>query len=398
MRIRQSLYILVLAVTALAADWTQFRGTDGSSLSTEKDLPTKWSQKEGLRWKAPLPGKGLSSPVIAAGQVYVTACSGILQDRLHVLCFSLKSGEKLWERQFYATGNTLCHPKTNMAAPTPATDGQRVYALFATADLFCHDRDGNLLWYRPLVKDYPTITNQVGMASSPVLWKDVLIVPMENDGESFIAGIDTQSGKNRWKTARGKDINWVTPVLAKNFGQAELIFSAKDEVVAYDPATGQKRWTHAANGMSTIPSPGHGAGLIFVPGGDMVALKPSKTESIPEVVWKSNKLKSGFASPVSYDGKLYAVNNAGVLNCADTADGKVLWQQRVKGPISASPIIADGKAYVVAEDGSTSIVALGAEPKLLATNSLGETMLATPAIADGAIFLRSDQHVYCIGK
>src|SRR5262245_4402795 len=173
---------LILATVAHAGDWTQFRGNGAAGVSDETGLPSTWSETENIRWKAELPGRGLSNPVIAGGRVYVTACSGQEQARLHVLCFDVRTGKKLWERQFWATGNTGCHPKTNMAAPTPVTDGERVYALFATADLACLDKNGDLLWYRSLVSDYPTLSNQVGMAASPVLCKDVLIVPMENVG------------------------------------------------------------------------------------------------------------------------------------------------------------------------------------------------------------------------
>src|SRR2546428_749632 len=151
---------------ALAADWPQWRGPGGGGGAEEKGLPVPWSATENVRWKGELPGRGLSAPVIAAGRVYVTAATGHDQDRLHVLCFDEATGRKLWERQFWATGTTLCHPKTNMAAPTPATDGKHVYALFATQDLACLDADGNLLWFRSLTGDYPTVGNNVGMASS----------------------------------------------------------------------------------------------------------------------------------------------------------------------------------------------------------------------------------------
>src|SRR5262249_3279700 len=153
-----------------AADWPQFRGPGGTGISKETGLPVRWGAKENIRWKVDLPGRGLSNPVIAGGRVYVTACSGFEQTRLHVLCFDAATGKRLWGRQFWATGNTLCHNKTNMAAPSPVTDGKHVYALFATCDLFCLDKDGGLVWCRSLTRDYSTVGNNVGMASSPILW------------------------------------------------------------------------------------------------------------------------------------------------------------------------------------------------------------------------------------
>lgn len=389
--------ICLLLVAAAGADWPQFRGPGGSAVSPETGLPVQWSSTENVRWKADLPGRGLSAPVIAGGRVYVTACSGYRQDRLHVLCFDARTGSKLWERQFWATGGTGCHPKTCMAAPTPVTDGQRVYALFATADLACLDRDGNLVWYRSLTGDYPTITNQVGMAASPVLADGVLVVPMENAGESFVAGIDIQTGKNRWKHDRSRQINWTTPLVFQSGGKAEVIVQSWQGIASLDPQTGNQRWVYEAEGTGTTPSPTAADKHLLVPSsGDLLALKPSGQET-PTLEWKSTKLSPRTITPLYHQGRVYSLNGAGVLNCADAAKGQVLWQERLKAPFSASPIFADGRIYAVNEAGTTFVVQVGDEPKLLGTNKLDETILATPAVADGALFLRSDQHLWCIG-
>ncbi len=391
---------LLLAVTFAVADWPQFRGPGGSGVSGATGLPVTWSKTENVRWKAALPGRGLSCPVIVGGRVYLTANSGSEQQRLHVLCFDEKTGKKLWERQAWATGNTGCHPKTCMAAPTPVTDGERVYALFATADLFCYDRDGNLQWYRSLVGDYPKLSNQVGMAASPVLYKDLLLVPMDNVGASFFAGIDRRTGQNRWKADRPRDINWTTPLVYTNRGRPEVLFQSGQGLYAYDPETGKKRWEFKPPaGSSSIPSPVAGDGTILAPGGgDFLVLRPPEEGGKPEVVWKSNKLRSGYASALYHQGKVYALTGANVLVCVDHASGKELWRERVTGPFAASPVLADGKVYAVSEGGKTSVVDVTGEPKVLAVNEIGETILATPAVSGGAIFLRSDQHLWCFGK
>ncbi len=392
------LAVLVAPGFSLAADWPQFRGPAGTAVSTEIGLPTRWSQTENLRWKVELPGRGVSCPVVAGGRVYVTACTGYKQRRLHVLCFDSATGEKYWERQFWATGSTVCNAKTCMAAATPVTDGQRVYALFATGDLACLDKDGDLIWYRSLVSDHPTITNQVGMAASPILWKDVLLLPMENVGESFAAGLDKLTGMNRWKVERARGINWVTPQLFTNGGSTEVLFQTNTETTAYDPETGQKRWTYTAGSPSPIVSPLMGDDVLFVPAAEFTALRPSRDKTAPEVIWKTNRLQTAYASALYHQGRIYTLNGASILNCAEAATGKVVWQQRLKGPFWASPVLADGKIYVVNEEGTTTVVAIGDKPRILSTNALGETMLATPALADGAIFLRSDQHLYCIAE
>jgi outer membrane protein assembly factor BamB len=380
------------------ADWPQFRGPDSSGVSVEKDLPVKWSATENIRWKAELPGRGLSSPIITGNRVFVTACSGVDQTRLHVLCFDAETGKKLWDRQFWSTGLVGCHKKTSMAAPTPATDGQRVYALFATCDLACLDLDGNLVWYRSLTGDYPTLTNAVGMAASPIVVGPVMVMLMENAGESFALGIDKLTGKNLWKIDRERQINWTTPLTTMTAGKLEVLLQSPKELTAVDPATGTRRWGFEAKGISTIPSAVAGKGTIYLPAGDFTALKPKADGTTPEVLWTSNRVKPATASPVLYEDRIYCLKGAGLLTCAEAATGNVLWEDRVKGPFSASPVIGDGKLYAVSEEGVTTVIQLGDKPVVLASNPLGEVILGSPAISGGAIFLRSDQHLWCVGK
>lgn len=388
--------VLALALPGGAGEWTQFRGPGGSGATEEKGLPVRWSAADNVRWKVALPGRGLSAPVIAKGRVVVTACSGYRQQRLHVHCYREDDGTKLWERHFAATGNTQCHPKTSMAAPTPACDGRAVYALFACGDLAALDLDGNLLWYRSLAGDYPDLTNQVGMAASPVVWKDVLLVPMENAGDSFAAGLDTRTGKNRWRAKRAREINWVSPIVLERDGGAEAVFQTPRDVTAYEPRTGRVLWSLADRGTSEIASPAQGEGLLFVAGRDFLALQPGPGGAAPVAVWKSGKLGSGFTSPAYHRGRVYVTTSVG-LRCADARTGKELWFQRIKGPFSASPVIGDGKAYVTSEEGVVTVVRLGEAPEVLSQNEMGQVLLATPSLAGGAIYLRSDQTLFCIG-
>jgi outer membrane protein assembly factor BamB len=387
----------LFAAAAAAEDATQFRGPLGAGVSQEKNLPIQWSDKENIRWKAPLPGRGLSNPVIAGGRVYITACTGPEQKRLHVLCLDSKTGKKSWERQFWSTGTTLCHPKTNMAAPTPVTDGERVYALFATGDLVCLDKEGDLVWYRSLVGDYPTVGNNVGMAASPVLVKEILVVCLENVGESFAAGVDIRTGQNRWRFERPRGINWVTPLVIDNQGATEVLIQGPEGLAAHDPATGKRNWSLKGD-FSTIPSSTAGDGLVFATAGKLTALRPGKAKSDPEVLWQNTKLNSGYCSPLYYQGYLYTVSGRGVVNCAEPKTGKIIWSERLEGNFAASPLAADGKIYVVSEEGITTVLQAGAEAKVLATNTLADTILACPVASGGAIFLRSDKHLYCIAK
>jgi outer membrane protein assembly factor BamB len=336
----------------------------------------------------------VSSPVIAGGRIYVTACSGYRQRRLHVLCFDATTGKKLWERQLASTGGTVCHPKTCMAAPTPVTDGLNVYTLFATGDLAAFNRDGDLLWYRALERDYPDISNQVGLAASPVLAGETLLLPLENAGDSFALALDAKTGRNRWKVPRTRDINWVTPTVMRFRGKTAALFQTASEITAYDVDNGEALWSYRGSNLGQIPSPLVVDDLIFILGSPSLALRVSEGGK-PEVVWQSNKLHAAYASPVVYKGRIYGMTDIGVA-CLDVATGEQLWKERLGNGFSASPVIADGKLYVAKEEGDTSVVQLGDEPKILANNSLQEPLLATPAISNGAIYLRTETHLYCI--
>ena len=389
-----SAILFVSASPLWAGDWPQFRGPGGRAVSNETGLPDRWSETENIRWKAELPGGGVSSPVIAGGRVYITASSEYRQRRLHVLCFDASTGAKLWERQLASTASTMCHPKTSMAAPTPAADDRHVYALFATGDLAAFNRDGDLLWYRALRRDYPDITNQVGLAASPVLAGETLLLPLENAGDSFALGVEVKTGRNRWKVPRRRDINWVTPLVIRYQGKTAALFQTAREITAYDVGTGAKLWSYEGDKLGSVPSPLAVNDLIIVPGTPSVAVRPSEGDK-PEVVWKSSKLAAAYASPLVYKGRIYAMTGIGVT-CLDATTGEEIWRERLGQGFSASPVVADGKLYVAKEEGDTSVVQLGDTPKILANNKLEGPLLATPAIANGAIYLRTEKRLYCI--
>ncbi len=389
------LLALALAAPPATGDWPQFRGPDGRGVSTDKNLPIKWSKTDGHRWKIDLPARGVSSVVIANGIVYLTASSGQRGDRLHVLAYSAKDGSKLWQRQFAATGSTLCHPMSCMAAPTPVADDTGVYALFASGDIVAVNADGSVRWIRSLVGDYPSICNQVGMASSPVIADGKLIVPMDNAGESFLAAVDLKTGTNLWKVSRPRESNWVTPVLRSTGATPEVLFPTGGELVSYDSATGSKLWTHkSASGM--IPSPSVVDDVIYMPARGTTALKYNAGKLEP--IWTAVTLSGGMSSPLVYEDGIYAVNGAGVMNAFDRKTGRSLWKERASGKCSASCIAGDGKIYAFDEKGKCTVFKAGNNAEVLATNDLGEEVLGTPAISSGAIYVRTNKSLFCIGE
>ena len=389
---------LAFTLTLGAADWPQFKGPGASGVSDETALPTEWSKTKGVKWQAKLPARGVSSPVVAAGKVYVTCSSGKRDDRLHVLCFDAATGKDLWHRQLNATGPTACHQMTCMAAPTPVADATGVYALFATGDLVAFDPDGNLRWYRSLVGDYPDITNQVGMAASPVLAKDKLIVPMDNDGDSFLAAVDVRYGKNVWKVSRPRSINWVTPLVRDTAGKTEVLFAGPNGLTAYDADNGSKRWLYK-DGGGAIPTGSLVGDTLFLPTKGVTAVKLGPDGVAGEPVLKAKELGTRHASPLVYKGRVYAVDGNGIITAADAKTGKLLFDERRKTPFSASPVGGDGKVYCVNEKGVTTVLKAGTdEYDVLADNDLGEEVLGTPAISGGCLFIRTDKTLFCVGR
>jgi len=379
-----------------AADWAQFRSARSNSVAQAENLPLDWSETKNLAWKAELPGRGPSGPIIVAGRAVITSSSGIDQDRLHVLCFDVDSGKKLWERQFWATGRTITHPMTSVAAPTPASDGERIFAFFSSNDLVCLDLQGNLLWLRGLGYDYPKAGNDVGMASSPVVVGDTVIVQVENQSDSFAAGLNTQTGNSRWRIERPREASWTSPAVMQSGVDQLVLLQSPSKLTAHRPKTGELLWSFdsACAGIPTATSAG---GAIYVPAAGITALQPTSTGSPPEVKWTAGGVQPATACPVVHENRLYAINRAGVLTCADTSDGSVVWRVRLAGEFWGTPVLAGNRLYCVNKDGLGQVVQIQSDGKgaeVVGTGDFKETVLSSPAVADGALYVRTDRHLW----
>ena len=397
----------ILTVSALAwglclsaDDWTRFRGSQGTGISSEVNLPVELDAEKHKAWSVDLPGRGLSSPIIIGDKLFLTASSGPNQNKLHVLCFDASSGAKHWERTVRATGRTMCHEKTCVAAPTPASDGKRIFALYSSNDLVAYDLDGRLQWFRGLTQDYPNASNSLGMSSSPIIIGDVLVVQIENDAESFSAGIHTGTGKNLWKIARPKAANWTSPMVYKdpNSGQELAILQSSKGATAVDPQTGKILWDYA-EGASTIPSGAIQGDTLYLVSNGITAVKPKENQATPETLWQANRIRPGTASPIALGDYLYAANNAGVVTCANLHNGERVWQLRLDGPFSASPVQSGAYLYFVNESGTVQVVDTNApEGAIAGEMKLEETILSTPSIGHSALYLRSDKKLHKIAK
>jgi outer membrane protein assembly factor BamB len=333
---------------------------------------------------------------VVEDHIIVTSSSGVDQNRLHVQCFDAKTGKEEWHRQFWATGRTMCHNKMCVATPTPASDGKRIFAFYSSNDVACLDLEGNLLWYRGLGYDYPNASNSLGMASSPVVAGETLVVQVESDAEAFAVGLNTENGVERWKIERPRRANWSSPVVLGGGADepALVLLQSSRGVQAVEPMTGKEAWNYT-EGASTIPSSVVSGNVVYVPSHGITALRPNAESESPEMLWRAGNLSPGTASPFTYDGKIYIANSSGALTCADAKDGKRLWQLRLKGPFSGSPVGAGGRIYFFSEDGLAQAVEPGEKSgEIVDQHDFKETFLCTPAVSDGAIYVRSDQHLY----
>ncbi len=390
--------LLFLGCLSATADWTAFRGSDGNGFADAPKLVTQLDDGKSLAWKASLPGRGLSSPVVVGDRIFLTASSGPQQKRLHVIAINAKDGKTVWERQFVATGRTVCHTKTCIAAPTIVSDGKALCAQFSSNDLFCLDLNGNLKWLRGLTSDYPTAANSLGMSSSLVIGNGALITQIENDADSFTAGIDLATGKTLWRKSRPKGANWTSPTTFQGASGKKLVaLQSMKGLLVVEPRTGEELWNYA-DGASTVPSTTVLGKDLFVPSNGLTALRSRDDDRGHTQLWRQNKLGPGTASPVVSNGKIYVVNKANVLTCANPADGELIWRLRLKGPFSGSPVATKTHAYVFSEKGLGQVVDLtGEEGKVVSTIELDETILGTPAISGNALYVRSDAHLWKFG-
>ena len=394
MKIICNLLFISLSLLSAQADWLSFRGSAGNG-SSDLSIPVKLKIKGEKSWAQDIPGRGLSSPIVIGDTVYLSASSGPYQENLLILAYSSTDGLQQWQRTFKATGRTVCHKKTCVAASTLASNRKVIIAQFSSNDIFCLDLAGNLKWTRGLTFDHPNIANGLGMSSSPVVVNGVAIAQVENDADSFTFGLDVTNGTTVWKKQRPKSANWTSPVVMAKKGQALVGLQSKEGMTAIEPKTGETVWDYQ-EGASTIPSSAWAEqGIILIPSNGITALQLDDKLQNFRQIWEDNKLKPGTGSPSCHRGSLYVINNANVLSCASVKTGEIKWRLRLKGPISSSPLITKGYLYVFSENGLGQVVNLHAEkPEVVHTVDLDATILCSPAITPNAILVRSDNKLW----
>ncbi len=430
--------VFLTGVTLTASDWPSWRGPLGTGSTAETRLPERWNATENVAWKAPLGGLGVSSPIVAGNRIFVTSQvgSGVRSPGNHprlvqganaaaagerpiearaaadnrtfflVEAFNRADGKRLWEHRFEATGTLPgVHDKHNLASPSPVTDGEMVYAWFGTGQIVALDMAGRQVWQRHLGTEISPFDVIWGHSSSPTLFEDTLILLADHAPASYMLGVDKRTGRDRWKADRGKGkLSYSTPLVVPTAAGPELIVNSSDRIDAYNPRTGALLWYTGTTNRFPIPVPIFHDGMIYMSrgyrSGPYMAIRPGGKGDVTSthIAWESQTGAPYISSLVHDAGLLYMATDVGGVTVVDAKTGARVWQQRIEGIFSASPVAGDGKVYFASETGETIVLRSGRTPEVIARNDIGARLMASPAISEGQIFLRTDDHLFAIGK
>jgi len=434
--------VLLVGATTLAQNWPSFRGSHASGAADGQRLPLEWDAETGLniRWKTHIPGLAHSSPVVWGDRIFVTtaisgkgeegfkpglygdgdASTDVSIHQWKVYALNKRTGEVLWGRVAYeGTPKEKRHIKSTYANATPSTNGKYVVALFGSQGLYAYDSEGVLVWKKDLgrmdVGAYDAPEYEWGTASSPIIYDDKVIVQVDTQQEDYLLAVDIESGETIWKKEREELPSWGTPTIFPGTKRVELITNASNFIRANDPDTGDELWRLGGSSQITAPTPIFSGDLIVVTSGrrperPIYVIRagangditlPEAESSSEHIVWSLRGRGSYMPSPLVYRGNLYVLLNQGILDCYELETGKELYRGRIPhqgSGFSASPVAADGVIYLPSEDGDIFAVKAGPEFELLAQNSVGELLMATPALSDGMMFIRAHHHVFAVGR
>lgn len=397
-------------------NWPRFRGPNGQGVSTATDLPVQWDAEENIAWKTSIPGEGWSSPIVWNDRVFLTSTTNGGKD-CHVVALDLSSGRILWDKTVFQQVPENKHGKNSYATPTPTTDGQSVYAVFGGGGFAALDFDGKILWTNQDLEYY----SQHGMGTSPILYKDLLILAVNPSNReepkilgwqeawdrSYLLALDKKTGKIRWQGKRGMSrISHATPIVIQVDGKDQILSSAGDVIQGFDPENGNLIWTVKTDGEPCVPSPIIAEGLSFTaaaPGDGIKAVRLDGKGDCTEthLAWVQKRNVPMMSSFLYVKPCLYTTTDNGSFSCFDVKTGEFLWQKRLGGSLNPSPLFADGKFYILSEQGTTTVLKPDADPKkepeVLAKNELDEHTLSSIAVAGKRLLIRTDRYLWCIG-
>lgn len=430
-----------------ADDWPQFRGRGALGVAEEQNLPDNWdvTTGENVRWKVTIPGLGHACPVVSRGRVFiVTADNGetdpelrlglygdidsVADDKPHdwdLLCLSQATGKLLWKRTLHHGVPAIKrHTKASHANTTPATDGEHIVVFLGSEGLHCLDYSGNLLWKKNLgVLDsgyFRVPEAQWGFASSPIIYRDMILLQCDVQKDSFLAAFDIRDGRELWRTPRDDVPTWSTPAIVEGPKRTELVVNGYKHAGGYDPLDGKPLWKLGGGGDIPVPTPIYAHELIFLssahgadrplcavrPGasGDLTAeIEEEEADEVDEqmLAWHHDRAGIYMQTPLVYGDYLYACRMNGVLSCFEAKTGKRIYQERLSGGkagFTASAVAADGKLYFSSEAGVVNVVLAGSQFKQITSIEMGSPIMATPAIAGGLLLIRTTSHLYAVGN
>lgn len=422
--------------------WPSFRGPGASGISERQNLPDRWNGTSGenIIWRTPIPGLAHSSPIVWGNRIFVTSAissrpnatfrpglygAGDASDdrsrhRWMIYALDTRTGAIVWERIAHeGEPRQKRHIKSTYASASPATDGRSVVAWFGSEGVYAYDVEGNFRWKVDLgrldVGAYDVPEVEWGTASSPILWNDLVILQCDTQTDSFLLALDLATGQTVWKTDRQELPSWGTPTVVSTATGPQLVTNASNFIRGYDPRTGKELWRLGGSSKITAPTPFLADGLVVVASGrgperpifvvrpearGNITLPENRTSS-NEIAWSRTGRGPYMPTPLAYKGLLYVVGNNGLFDAYDLKTGDEIYRQRLPhlgNGFSASPVAADGKIYVSGEDGEIAVVAAGREFRHIATNTMGELLMATPALSDGMMFVRGASTLFAIGR
>ena len=406
---------------AVAENWGHWRGAMGNGVAGSANPPTQWSSTQNVKWKVAIPGRGSGSPVIWDQQVFVVTAvptTGSTQQNqtsgapleldFKLLAFDRKTGELLWQRTaITATPHQGTHSTNGFASASPCTDGTYVFAHFGSRGLYCYTMNGVLVWKRDFGR--METRNGFGEGSSPTLAGDVILVPWDHEGESALYALNKATGDVIWKTPRDEPTCWATPLVVEHQGRSQVIMNGQNFARSYDLATGEEFWRCGGQTERPCASPVADEHRVYIGSGFrgsfLGAFELSgrgDIEGMSQVAWTIDRDTPDIASPLLSDGRIYFhKGKSGMLSCIDAKTGKSFYGAvRIDGINStyASPIAAAGKVYLTGRSGTTVVIKDSPQLTILATNSVGETVDATPAAVDNELFIRGEHHLFCIAQ
>ena len=397
--------VALAGAAAHAADWPQFRGPTGQGHAPDETVPLEWSETENVTWKTPVPGLGWSSPVVAGGRLWLTTAliDPAAGSSLRLLAFDAETGSPALDVEVFDSSEIYAlNPKNSLASPTPVLDpdGERVYVHFGATGTAGVSTAGEILWRTR----FPYIS-QHGNGGSPILHDGKLIVSIDGYDTAYLVAVDARTGEERWRSVRPDPVSqaYSTPIVVRVAGREQIVNVSAFRTSGHDPASGREIWwVGYPRGFSNVPRPVFGHGLVYLSTGfqqpTLLAVRADGAGDVTRshVTWRLRRGAPLTPSPILVGDELYIVNDFGIATCVDALTGDIHWQERLGGNHSASPVFAGGRIYFQNERGVTTVLAPGTEFDVLARNRLDGSTLASMAVSDGALFFRTDTHLYRI--